>query len=56
VTMDEIPFAVDAAIDVRHADCHRGGSIGIDRYVAASKPTVQATSPLSNGTMSSGTK
>jgi hypothetical protein len=27
VTMDEIPFAVDAAIDVHHANRHRGGSI-----------------------------
>ena len=35
VTMDEIPFAVDAAIDVRHADRHRGWSAGIDRYLAA---------------------
>jgi hypothetical protein len=32
--MDEIPFAVDAAIDVRHADCHRGWSVGIDRNLA----------------------
>ena len=30
VTMDEIPFAADAAINVRDADGHRGRSIGID--------------------------
>jgi hypothetical protein len=38
VTMNEIPFAVDAAIDVRHADRHRGWSVGIDRYL----PTLEA--------------
>ena len=27
VTVDEIPFGVDAAVDVRHADGDRGGSI-----------------------------
>jgi hypothetical protein len=39
VTVDEIPFAVDAAIDVRDADHHRGWSFGIDRYLTRSKPT-----------------
>ena len=33
--MDEIPFPVDAAIDVRHANGHRRGSIGIDSCFAA---------------------
>ena len=35
MTMDEIPFAVDAAIDVRHADGHHCGSVDIDRNLAA---------------------
>ena len=35
VTMDDIPFAFNAAIDVRHAHGHRDASIGIDRYLAA---------------------
>ena len=33
--MDDIPFAVDAAIDVRHAHGHRCWELGIDRYLAA---------------------
>jgi hypothetical protein len=35
VTVDEIPFGVDAAVDVRQADRHRGGRVGVDRYLAA---------------------
>jgi hypothetical protein len=29
-----MPFAIDAAIEVRHADRHQGGSIDINRYLA----------------------
>ena len=34
VTMDKLPFAIAAAIDVRHADGDRGGSVSIGRYRA----------------------
>ena len=40
VTMDEIPFAVDAAIDVRHSDRHRGWSVVSTDTSPRSKPTV----------------
>src|ERR1700750_600526 len=32
--MDEMPFALDAAIDVLHADRHRGASIAIEQRVS----------------------
>ena len=32
--MDKLPFAIAAAIDVRHADGDRGGSVSIGRYRA----------------------
>ena len=40
VTMDEIPFAVDAAVDVRHSDRHRGGALVSTDTSPRSKPTV----------------
>jgi hypothetical protein len=40
VTVDEIPFGVDAAIEVRHADVYRCSALASTDTSPRSKPTV----------------